>query len=86
MGMLRDEADRAVQRAEEAEKRLAELTQQLYQTEKERDSYHKWVSIYADHSIQETPTKGRCHDTGVRMLVTGAEGLGFKTRLVRMTF
>ena len=41
MSSLRLEADKANERADELQKRVAELSQQLYETEKDRDSYHK---------------------------------------------
>ena len=35
------ESGKANERADELQKRVAELSQQLYETEKDRDSYHK---------------------------------------------
>jgi len=41
MATLRQEADKANERADEMQKTVSELTQRLYETEKERDSLHK---------------------------------------------
>ena len=41
MNTLRDEADRANERAEDLQKSVADLSQKVYETEKERDSLHR---------------------------------------------
>jgi phage shock protein A len=45
MNTLRQEADKANEKVDDLEKQVADLTQKLYETEKERDSFQRYDII-----------------------------------------